>query len=172
MEIHMHSDPAPVLSAPRRTTGELIDHRIDQLHSVGTGLLRYSVVLLLLVFGAAKFFAFEARGVEPLVAHSPLMSWMLHVFGVRGTSDVIGVIEIAAGLAMASRRFSPRLSAYGSAAGIVIFLITVSFIFTTPGALSVQSPAFGFLVKDVVLLGACVATAAEALRALRPLPAR
>ncbi len=168
----MHSDPSPVLTPPRRTAGELVDRRIDQLQSLGMGLLRYTIVLLLLVFGAAKFFAFEARGVEPLVAHSPLMSWMLHVFGVRGTSDVIGVIELGAGLAMASRPLSPRLSAYGSAAGIVTFLITLSFLFTTPGALSVKSPAFGFLVKDLVLLGACVATAAEALRAARQSPRR
>jgi uncharacterized membrane protein YkgB len=51
--------------------------------------------------------------------------------------------------------------------GAVIFLTTLSFLFSTPGALSLKHPAGGFLMKDVVLLGACVATAAEALRAAR-----
>ena len=46
-------------------------------------------------------------------------------------------------------------------------LLLLSFLFSTPGALSLKHPAGGFLMKDVVLLGACVATAAEALRAAR-----
>jgi hypothetical protein len=44
-------------------------------------------------------------------------------------------------------------------------LTTLSFLFTTPGALSLKHPASGFPMKDVVLLGAMIATAAEALRA-------
>jgi uncharacterized membrane protein YkgB len=46
------------------------------------------------------------------------------------------------------------------------FVTTLSFLFSTPGALSPMHPAHGFLLKDVVLLGAGVALAAEALRAV------
>jgi reactive chlorine resistance protein C len=148
------------------------DQRLSRIEGAGINVLRYGVVFLLVVIGAAKFFAFEAEAIKPLVAESPFMSWMLDAFGVRGTSNVIGCVEILTGLAMASRRFSPRLSAIGSAAGVAIFLTTLSFLFTTPGALSLKHPASGFLMKDIVLLGACIVTAAEALRASLAMPAR
>jgi len=150
-----------------RTAADPIDARIARLEHVGTGVLRYGIVFLLIVIGAAKYFAFEAEGIKPLVANSPFLSWMLGAFGVQGASSIIGTIEIAIGLAIASRPFSPTVSAIGSAAGAVTFLTTLSFLFSTPGALSPMHPANGFLMKDIVLLGACIATAAEALKAAR-----
>jgi uncharacterized membrane protein YkgB len=47
----------------------------------------------------------------------------------------------------------------------MMFLVTLSFLVTTPGALSPTSPFQQFLLKDVVLLGAALSTAAEALTA-------
>jgi uncharacterized membrane protein YkgB len=150
-----------------RTARDLTDARIARLEGVGTAVLRYGIVLLLVGIGAAKYFAFEAEAIRPLVENSPFLSWMPAVLGLQGTSNVIGTIEIATGLAIASRRVAPALSAAGSAVGAAIFVTTLSFLFSTPGALSLKHPAGGFLMKDVVLLGACVATAAEALRAAR-----
>ncbi len=150
-----------------RPIRDRIDARIALTEEIGTGVLRYGIVFLLVVIGAAKFFAFEAENIKPLVENSPFLSWMLGAFGVQGTSNVIGTFEIATGLAIASRRFTPTVSALGSAAGVVIFLTTLSFLFSTPGALSLKHPAGAFLMKDVVLLGACIATAAEAFRAAR-----
>lgn len=37
---------------------------------------RYSLVLVIAWIGALKFTSYEAHGIEPLVAHSPLMSWV------------------------------------------------------------------------------------------------
>jgi uncharacterized membrane protein YkgB len=149
------------------TLRDRVDERIARAEGIGTGVLRYGVVLLLVGIGAAKYFSFEAEAIKPLVEHSPFMSWMLSAFGLRGTSSLIGTIEILTGLAIASRRFAPAVSAVGSAVGAAIFLVTLSFLFSTPGALSLKHPASQFLLKDVVLLGACVVTAAEALRAAR-----
>ena len=152
---------------PRWTSGDPTDARIARAADVGMGVLRYGVVFLLVVIGAAKYFAFEAEGIRPLVEHSPFLSWTIGAFGLRGASGLIGTLEIATGLAIASRPFAPTASAIGSAAGVATFLTTLSFLFTTPGALSLKHPAGAFLMKDVVLLGACVATAAEALGATR-----
>jgi uncharacterized membrane protein YkgB len=149
-----------------------VDPRIARLESLGTGVLRYGIVLLLVLIGGAKYFAFEAEAIKPLVENSPFLSWMLGVFGVQGTSSIIGTLEIAIALAMASRPFAPTVSAIGSAAGAVMFLTTLSFLFSTPGALSLKHPAGGFLLKDVVLLGACIVTGAEALKAARARRAR
>jgi uncharacterized membrane protein YkgB len=150
-----------------KSAGDVADARIARIERVGTAVLRYGVVFLLVVIGAAKYFPFEAEGIKPLVEHSPFLSWMLQAFGVQGASSVIGTMEIAIGLAIAARPFAPVVSAIGSAAGVGTFLTTLSFLFTTPGALSPQSPANGFLMKDIVLLGACIFTAAEALKAAR-----
>jgi reactive chlorine resistance protein C len=155
-----HDEVSPAVRDP-------VESRIERAEELGTGVLRYGVVFLLVVIGTAKYFAFEAEGIQPLVEHSPFLSWMLGAFGLRGASSVIGTLEILTGLAIASRRFAPMLSALGSAAGVVTFLTTLSFLFSTPGALSLRHPAGAFLMKDVVLLGACVVTAAEAFRAAR-----
>jgi reactive chlorine resistance protein C len=86
---------------------------------------------------------------------------------VRGASGLIGVVELAAALLMCTRRWKPSWSAVGSLIAAATFLVTLSFLFTTPGALSPVSPFGGFLIKDVILLGASLATAAEALAAAR-----
>src|SRR5215208_740089 len=155
-----------------RNGSDPVDVRIARVEDVGTGVLRYGIVFLLVVIGAAKYFAFEAEAIKPLVENSPFLSWMLGAFGVQGTSSIIGTLEIATGLAIASRPVAPALSAIGSAAGIATFLTTLSFLFSTPGALSLKHPAAGFLLKDLVLLGACITTAAEAAMAARARGAR
>ena len=61
------------------------------------------------------------------------------------------------------RRWSPRASAIGSTAAIGMFLVTLSFIFTTPNL----GEGAGFLLKDLTLLGAALWTAGEAFDAAR-----
>jgi uncharacterized membrane protein YkgB len=46
-----------------------------------------------------------------------------------------------------------------------MFLVTLSFLITTPNVFAPSSPWGGFLMKDLILLGAALSTAAEALRA-------
>jgi uncharacterized membrane protein YkgB len=154
-------------TATSRRPSSSIDGRIALAGDAGVGVLRYGVVFLLVAIGAAKYFAFEAEAIRPLVENSPFLSWMLAAFGVRGASSIIGTIEIATALAIASRPIAPTVSAVGSALGIGTFLTTLSFLFSTPGALSLKHPAAGFLLKDLVLLGACITTFAEAARAAR-----
>ena len=64
--------------------------------------------------------------------------------------------------------------AVGSALAILLFLGTLSFLFTTPGVADAGAGGFPalsmtgqFLLKDLVLLGASVWTLGEALRATR-----
>jgi uncharacterized membrane protein YkgB len=138
------------------------------LAAAGMGVLRYGLVALLLLWGSFKFAAFEAEAIRPLVDNSPLVSWMYGAFGVRGTSAVFGVVEVGAAVAIALRRWLPRASAYGSLVASGVFLVTLTFLFTTPGAFAPDSPWGGFLMKDLILLGAAWATAAEAIVARSP----
>ena len=141
--------------------------RVARLEALGTAVLRYGLVFLLLLWGAAKFTLGEAQGIQPLVAHSPLFAWLYPLLGLRRTSALFGLVEIPVALGIAARRWAPRVSGCASLAAAGVFLVTLSFLLTTPGALSPASPFNGFLLKDVFSLGAGLVTAAEALRAAR-----
>ena len=49
----------------------------------GHQVLRYGLALVIGWIGMMKFTGYEAQGIEPLVAHSPLMGWMYHIWTVR-----------------------------------------------------------------------------------------
>jgi uncharacterized membrane protein YkgB len=118
-----------------------------------------------------KFTTSEAAGIQPLVAHSPFLSWLYSVLSVQGVSNLIGAIEIAIAVLLALRPVSAKASLIGSLGSIVTFLLTTSFLFSTPGAVQLNHglPVLGdagqFLIKDIVLLGASFWTASEALGA-------
>jgi uncharacterized membrane protein YkgB len=156
-------DPSPL---PRLTALAVFDAaRTRRLAAIGQAVLRYGLVALLLVWGSFKFAAFEAEAIRPLVENSPFLSWLYPLLGIRATSSLIGVIEVAAALLICLRRWRPDLSAIGSLVAAGTFLVTLSFLVTTPGVLSPSSPFGGFLMKDIMLLGAALHTAAEALGA-------
>ena len=134
------------------------------LEVTGTLILRCSLVLALLFFGAQKWTRAEAEGIQPLVSHSPFLSWIYHVMTIQRGSELIGIVELAIGLLIALRHWSPKLCAVGSAGAICMFLTTLSFLVTTPG---LDSGTQGFIMKDVFLLGAAVWSAGEALRSAR-----
>jgi uncharacterized membrane protein YkgB len=140
------------------------------LERVGIHVSRYGLVITLLLIGALKFTAGEAQGIQPLVANSPLMFWLYRIFTLQGVSNLIGMIEIVVALLIALRPWSARLSLVGSIGAIITFVLTVSFLFSTPGAFQFSHgfPLLGdagqFLIKDLVLLGASIWTAAEARR--------
>lgn len=143
------------------------------LEITGLLLLRYGVVLILFWIGLLKFTNYEAMGIQPFIKNSPFMSWMYSVFSVQAASNVIGVIEVASAVLMAARPWSALASAIGSAMAVVTFLLTLSFLLSTPPVLQAGlgfpflSPAPGqFLLKDVVLLGAAVWSLGESLKAM------
>jgi uncharacterized membrane protein YkgB len=121
--------------------------------------------------GAMKFTQYEAEGIQPLVANSPWMSWLYDRMSVEGFSNLPGTAEVVVGLMIALRPISAKVSTIGSVATVPLFLGTLSLIFSTPGWESPRGfPALSvvpgqFLLKDLVLLGAALMTAAEALQA-------
>ena len=141
------------------------------LEGAGAIVSRYGLVLILLLIGILKFTPDEADGIQPLVAHSPFMSWMYFVLNKQGVSNLIGIIELLVAFLLALRPISPWASFVGSLGAIATFLLTTSFLFTTPGAIQfghgveILGGAGQFLIKDLVLLGASFWTAAEALLA-------
>lgn len=145
-----------------------------KLVRLGEGLIRYSLVIILLWVGALKFMNYEAEGIKGLVENSGIMSWGYDLMSVQQFSMFLGVIEIILALMIATRIFSPKLSAVGSIGAIIMFVITLSFLITTPGVwqegegFPFLSPMPGqFLAKDLMLLAAAIWTAGEALVAVK-----
>ncbi len=143
-----------------------------KLERTGGFVLRYGLVLVIFWFGYLKFLAYEAKGIQPIVSNSPLLSWAYQFLDMRSFSMVLGTVEIALSLSITMRPLSPRISAIGSLGAIVMFLTTLSFLITTPG---IWEPGYGFpalstssgefLLKDILLLGAAIWTGGEALAA-------
>jgi uncharacterized membrane protein YkgB len=145
----------------------------SQAEAVGRELARYGLVVVVGWIGLMKFTAYEAEGISPFIANSPLMSWVYGLMSVRDFSALLGVVEVAIALLIAARPFSPRASALGSALAVGMFLTTLSFLVTTPG---VWESSFGgfpalsalpgqFLIKDLALLGISLWTFGEAWKA-------
>lgn len=135
---------------------------------------RYGLVLVIGWIGVLKFTEYEAQGIQPLVAHSPFMSWLYDFLPVGTFSALLGVFEVLAAVLIAVKPLAPRVSIAGSAMAVLLFIATVSFLFTTPG---VGEPAGGgfpalsstgqFLLKDVPLLGLSLWTLVDAVKASR-----
>ncbi len=156
------------------STGNITAKNVSSLERFGAGLIRYALVAVLLWVGMLKFTAYEAEAIKPLVENSPILSWVYDVMSVQTFSMVLGATEILLGILIAARPFSPKASALGSFGAIIMFLVTLTFLLSTPG---VWQPEYGFpclspmpgqfIAKDVLFLSAAVWTAGEALTASR-----
>lgn len=121
----------------------------------------YGLVLILLWIGLFKFTPSEAKAIQPLVSHSPLMRWMYQIWNVQQVSNVIGCTEIITALLLALFPWYKKASLAGGLLGSITFLSTLSFLFSTPGAFRLTDGMWvpdGFLLKDLILLGVSVMT--------------
>lgn len=133
--------------------------RAAKLDRVGMGLLRLGLVIVLCWIGGLKFADYEAEGIVPLVANSPLMSFFYHhpapdyrqymskegevvpahqqwheLNGTYSFSHGLGIVIVMIGVLIASDPILPQVSAVGSFLLILMSLTTLSFLVTTPEA--------------------------------------
>jgi uncharacterized membrane protein YkgB len=142
----------------------------DRMTTAAQLVSRYGLVVVLAWIGAGKYVKMESR---VLIQHSPLMSWIYDLLSYGAVANALGTMEIVAAVLIAVRPLSPRISAVGSALAILLFLGTLSFLFTTPGVVDrfvggfpVLSAMPGqFLLKDLVLIGVALWTLADSLKA-------
>jgi uncharacterized membrane protein YkgB len=149
--------------------------KVSRIDGIASILGRYGLVIVIGWIGALKFMNFEANQIQPLVANSPFMGWLYGIFPVYTFSALLGLFEVTAAALLAIKPVAPALSIAGSLLAILLFVATISFLFTTPG---VGEPAGGgfpaisligeFLLKDIPLLGLSFWTLADAMRAAKP----
>ena len=147
--------------------------RTSTIDTVAAVLGRYGLVVVIGWIGALKFANYEAHQIAPLVAHSPFMGWIYDFIAEYPFSALLGVFEVGAAVLIAIKPIAPNLSIAGSVMAVLLFVSTISFLFTTPGVgesagggLPALSLTGEFLLKDIPLLGLSFWTLADALRAV------
>ena len=146
---------------------------VSGLTSVGSAVMRGGLATTLVWIGALKFTDYEVQSAEVLVTASPLTSWFRQKLGAERLERLVGIMQITLGSMIAARPIAPRASAAGSLGAVGFFLSTLSFLITTPESwvegkgVPRLSMLGENLLKDTVLLGAALVTAAESLRAAR-----
>ena len=144
----------------------------SRLAAAGSSVTRYGLVTTLVWVGALKFTDYEVQNAEPLVTASPLTSRLRKKLGAQKLAWLVGVTQITLGSLIAAKPVAPRASAVGSFGAAGLMVGTLSFLATTPeawreGPAGIPQPSVlgENLLKDIVLLGAALLTAAESLRA-------
>ena len=143
----------------RESVVKRIYEQAARLDRVGMGLLRLGLIIVLCWIGGLKFADYEADGIVPLVANSPLMSFFYHYpapdyrqyMNKEGElipahrqwnesnrtysfSHGLGVVIVMIGVLIAAYPILPQVSAVGSFLLILMSLTTLSFLITTPEA--------------------------------------
>jgi len=146
----------------------------NAVSTLGGKVILYGLALVFAWIGAMKFTAYEANAIHGLVASSPLLSWLYSVLDVRGVANLIGTAEIVTAVLLVARPYNAVAGVVGGLLVAATTAVTLTFMLSAPGweaslggfpALSVVPGQF--LLKDVVLLGAGLLVAGDALSEAR-----
>lgn len=166
-------------------------------HGLGLTLTRLGLITVLVWIGALKIYKYEADGIVPFVANSPVMSFFYkypapdykqHVNPEGALVPVnrawheenrtypfalgLGAVLCLYGLMIGLNPWLPQIAAVGSALVVIMSLVTLSFLITTPESWvpNLGDPDHGFpllsgrgrlVVKDAIMLGASWVTMAD-----------
>jgi uncharacterized membrane protein YkgB len=123
--------------------------------------VRASMVIIMLLFGYQKWFAYEAHTLIPFISNGPLISWMYPVFGIQGASWFLGVSEWLFGALLLLGFWNKQLGILGALGCCVSFIMTITIIPFMPDGWAASAGGFpamqgnvAFLMKDLVLFAA------------------
>jgi uncharacterized membrane protein YkgB len=126
-------------------------------------LVRASMVIVYFFFGYQKWFDYEAQGLIPFFRHGPLIFWMVPVFGIKGSTYLLGVSEWLFGALLLAGFWNKKLGVLGALGSVVAFISTVTIIPFMPDGWEASAGGFpamvgnvAFLIKDIVLLAVSV----------------
>jgi uncharacterized membrane protein YkgB len=120
--------------------------------------LRASMVIIFAFFGYTKWHQYAAQTMIPFISHSPFISWLYPVFGLRGGARFLGATEWPICALLYAGFWDKRFGALGALGSTVTFATTVTIIPFMPNG---WDPAAGFpamagnvpfLMKDFVFL--------------------
>ncbi len=123
---------------------------------IGFYISLFGTVLILLWVGLFKFTPSEAEAIQPLVSNHPLTFWMYNIMSAQVVSNCIGVFEITVAVLILLGLKYKLIAKIGAIGIITIFLMTLSYLFTTPGTFKIVDniPITDFFIlKDIMYLG-------------------
>lgn len=128
-----------------------------RLQETGMHVTRLGLIIVLVWIGGLKAFRYEANGIVPFAANSPLMSFFYtykapeykthmnkegeykpeniawhEANNTYGFSYGLGALIVAIGILIAFYPFAPGVSAFGSFLAFGMSFVTLSFLITTP----------------------------------------
>ena len=120
--------------------------------------IRASMVIIFVLFGYQKWWAYEAERLVPFISNGPLISWLYLVFSHQGASWLLGASEWIFGALLLAGFWDKRLGILGALGSTATFIGTVTIIPFMPdgwdpvAGFPAMSGNVPFLMKDVVLL--------------------
>ncbi len=172
-----------------------------QSQRFGIAVARGGLIVVLLWIGGLKAFQYEADGIVPFVANSPFMGFFYKFpppeykahMNPEGQlvpanrqwhrenrtyafSYGLGAVIFLYGLMLCLHRWRPEIAALGSFLVVIMSLVTLSFLITTPETwvppLGDAQHGFPYLsgrgrlvIKDIIMLGAALVTMADSAQA-------
>jgi uncharacterized membrane protein YkgB len=148
---------------------------------------RYALVIVLAWFGSMKFTHYESQGISHWVANSPFLGWVYHILSIDAFGRLNGSAELIIAALLALKPWFPKASVVGGIFASLFFVLTLSFMITTPGVGEASAGGFPilsadgeFLMKDIAILGLALwlladaidATRRQAMTAIKPLDIR
>jgi reactive chlorine resistance protein C len=132
-------------------------HYASSLQNTGVHIARYAIVIVLVWIGGLKAFQYEAAGIVPFVANSPVMNFFysyeapeykthMNKEGEYKPENIqwhtdnntyvfsygLGALIVSIGLLIAVYPWFPGVSAFGSLLASIMSIVTLSFLVTTP----------------------------------------
>lgn len=130
----------------------------------------FGTALILLWLGIFKFTPTEANAIKPLIINHPLTFWVYDHFSVQAVSDFMGAFELTVVALMLIGLKYGKVNVLAGVGLIAIFLMTVSYIFTTPNSFQVVDGmlATNFSrVKDIMYLAFGITLLSKSLQSLK-----
>jgi uncharacterized membrane protein YkgB len=158
-----------------QVTGMTADElRSSRMTAIAALVARYALVIVIAWFGAMKLTYYESHGISLWVSNSPFMSWIYDIMSVSAWGRVNGTIELITAVLLAVKPWFPKASVVGGILASLFFVVTLSFMITTPGISEASAGGFPvlsangqFVVKDIALLGLSLWLLADAIDAAR-----
>jgi uncharacterized membrane protein YkgB len=129
--------------------------------SLDRHLIRAAMVFTFFAFSIQKWNQYTIEMLAPMISHSPVVFWLLPVFGVRGAGYFLATTETIFGALIFLGYWSPRLGILGALGSIVTFTGTTTIVPFLPdgwaqeaGGFPIMTLPLGFLMKDVLFLAA------------------
>jgi reactive chlorine resistance protein C len=135
------------------TTLEINQNRTGRL---GYYISLFGAAIILLWIGIFKFTPTEAGAIKPLIENHFLTFFVYDFMSIQAVSNAIGVIEIIIALLLVFSVKFASLKRFAGIGMIITFLVTLSYLFTTPGVWKIVDgvPITDFFIlKDLMLLG-------------------